>query len=203
MPPRWPRGRTSRRIGAERRGPLEEDLPAEEHQHARDVEAVREEGAVAGVRLLLRAHPADREDHLVGLAREQVAAARAAVDEQADARSRAAARSRRSRRAPSRRSSSRSPSRPSGRQGCPRSSRAGCRPGSRRSATRDRSPTRPGGASPCGEPATPSSARCRRASRAAARAARARRSRGRRSPARPCGTSSLARRAIRWMTRSV
>ena len=45
-----------------------------------------EEGAVARVRLLLRAHAADREDHLVGLAREQVAPARAAVHEQADAR---------------------------------------------------------------------------------------------------------------------
>ena len=86
MPPRWPRGRTSRRDGAQRGRPLEDDLPEEQHEHARDVEAVGEERAVAGVRLLLGLHPADREDHVVGLAREQVAAARAAVAQQADAR---------------------------------------------------------------------------------------------------------------------
>ena len=39
--------------------------------------------AIAGVGLLLRVHPADGEDHVVRLAGEQVAAAGAAVDEQA------------------------------------------------------------------------------------------------------------------------
>ena len=63
---------------------LEHDLPEEEHERARDIEAVGQEGAVAGVRLALRLGAAHREDHLLGLAREQVAAARAAVDEQPD-----------------------------------------------------------------------------------------------------------------------
>ena len=65
-----------------RRRELEHDLPEEEHEDARHVEAVREERPVAGVRLLLLVHPADREDAVVGLAREQVAAARAAVAQQ-------------------------------------------------------------------------------------------------------------------------
>ena len=64
---------------AQRRRPLEDQLPAEEHERPGDVEAVREERAIARIRPLLGAHPAHREDHLVGLAREQVAAARAAV----------------------------------------------------------------------------------------------------------------------------
>ena len=85
MPPRWPRGRTSRRVARSGGGPLEDDLPDEQHERARDVEAVGEERAVAGVRPLLGLHAADGEDHVVGLAGEQVAAARAAVDEQADA----------------------------------------------------------------------------------------------------------------------
>ena len=72
--------------GPQRRRPLEHDLPEEQDEHARHVEAVGEERPVAGVRLLLGLHPADREDHVVGLAREQVAAARAAVDEQAASR---------------------------------------------------------------------------------------------------------------------
>ena len=70
-------------LGAARRRDLEHDLPEEEHEDARHVEAVREEGPVARVRLLLLVHPADGEDAVVGLAREQVAAARAAVAEQA------------------------------------------------------------------------------------------------------------------------
>ena len=147
MPPRCPRGRTSRRRRAPRRRPLEHDLPAEQHERSRDVEAVGEERAVAGIGPLLRAHPADGEDHLVGLAREQVAAARAAVDEQPDPGRHGCARSPRSPSGRSRRSSCRSPSRPSGRPGCPRWSRAGSRPGWRRSATRGRAPTRSGGAS--------------------------------------------------------
>ena len=85
MPPRWPRGRTSRRAARSAARPLEDDLPEEQDERARDVEAVGEERAVAGVRLLLGLDPADGEDHLLGLAREQVAAARAAVDEQPDA----------------------------------------------------------------------------------------------------------------------
>ena len=63
--------------------PLEHDLPEEEHEHRDDVEAVGEERPVAGIRALLGVHAADGQDHVVGLAREQVAAARAAVGEQA------------------------------------------------------------------------------------------------------------------------
>ena len=58
---------------AERRDPFEDHLPAEQDERARDVEPVGEEGAVAGVRPLLRLDPADGEDDLVGLAGEQVA----------------------------------------------------------------------------------------------------------------------------------
>ncbi len=71
---------------AEGGGPLEEDLPEEEHEHPRDVEAVREERPVARVRALLHVHPADSEDHVLGLTRQEIAAARAAVGEQTDAR---------------------------------------------------------------------------------------------------------------------
>src|SRR4029453_13413338 len=46
-------------------------------------EPVREERPVAGVRAFLRLDPADRQDLFLGLAGEQVAAARAAVNEQA------------------------------------------------------------------------------------------------------------------------
>ena len=67
------------------RGQLEHDLPEEQDERARDVEAVGEERAVAGVRPFLGLGAADREDRLLGLAGEQVAAARPAVDEQADA----------------------------------------------------------------------------------------------------------------------
>ncbi len=126
---------------ADRGRPLQDDLPDDEHQGAGDVEAVGVEGAVAGVGPLLGVDPADREDRLVGLARQQVAPARPAAGEEADARWRGGARSRRSRPAPSRSSADRSPSRPSGRPGCRGSSRAGCRPGSRRSGRRCRSPT--------------------------------------------------------------
>ena len=89
MPPRWPRGRTSRAVARSGRGPLEEHLPDEQDERPRHVDAVGEERPVAGVRLLLGLHPADGEDHLLRLAGEQVPAARAAVDEQPDARSRA------------------------------------------------------------------------------------------------------------------
>ena len=64
--------------------PFQDHLPAEQHQGAGGVVAVCEEGAVAGVRLLLRVHPADGEDHLVRLTGEEVAAAGATVDEQTD-----------------------------------------------------------------------------------------------------------------------
>ena len=68
-----------------RRGrPLEDHLPAEEDEHARHVEAVREERLVARVRTALGLDPADRQDHLVGAAGEQVPTARAAADEQSD-----------------------------------------------------------------------------------------------------------------------
>ena len=69
-----------------RRGQLEEDLPEQRARAPRDVEAVGEERAVAGVRLLLGADPAHGQQHVVGVAGEQVAAARAAVREQAVAR---------------------------------------------------------------------------------------------------------------------
>ncbi len=69
---------------AQRRRPLEEQLPHEEDERARDVVAVGEKRPVAGVRLLLGLHPADGEDHLVRLAGEEVAAAGAPVDEEPD-----------------------------------------------------------------------------------------------------------------------
>ena len=62
--------------------PLEEQLPHEQDERPRDVEAVRQERPVARVRSLLCLHAADREDHPVGLAREEVAATRASVGEQ-------------------------------------------------------------------------------------------------------------------------
>ena len=65
--------------------PLEDDLPDEQDERARHVVAVGQERPVARIGLLLGVHPADREDHVVRLAGEQVPAARAAVDEQADA----------------------------------------------------------------------------------------------------------------------
>ena len=68
-----------------RRGPLEDDLPEEEDERAGDVVAIGQERAVARVGLLLGVHAADGEDHVLRLAGEQVAAAGAAVDEQADA----------------------------------------------------------------------------------------------------------------------
>ena len=71
---------------SERRRPLEQDLECEQDERPCDVESVRKEGAVAGIRPLLGLHAADGQDHLLGLAREQVAAARAAVDQEADAR---------------------------------------------------------------------------------------------------------------------
>ena len=85
MPPRCPLGLHVATDRPERRSPLEDHLPAEQDERSRDVEPVGEERAIAGVRLLLGLHAADGEDDLLGLAREQVAAARAAVDEQADA----------------------------------------------------------------------------------------------------------------------
>ena len=135
-------------LAAQGRRPLEDHLEDEQDEHARDVEPVGEERAVAGVRALLLGDAADGQDHVLGLAREQVAAARAAVAQQADAGRAGGARSPRSRPAASRSSSARSPSRPTGTRGCPRSSRAGSRPGWRRSGRRGRSPTRRARASP-------------------------------------------------------
>ena len=65
-----------------RRGQLEDHLPEEEDERPDDVEAVREERAVAGVRLLLGIHAADGQDHVVGFAGQQVAAAGAPVGEE-------------------------------------------------------------------------------------------------------------------------
>ena len=62
--------------------PLEHDLPEEQHQNGDDVEPVREERAVAGIRALLGVHPADRQDHVVSFARKQISAAGAPVDQQ-------------------------------------------------------------------------------------------------------------------------
>ena len=69
---------------AHRRGDLQQDLPPEQHECARHVESVGEEGAVAGVGALLRLGAAHRQDRLLRLAGEQVAAARPAVHEQPD-----------------------------------------------------------------------------------------------------------------------
>ena len=85
MPPRCPRGRTSRRRARSAAVHSSSTSQHEQHQRAGDVEAVGQERPVAGVRALLGLHPADGQDHLVGLAREQVAAARAAVGQQSDA----------------------------------------------------------------------------------------------------------------------
>ena len=65
---------------------LEEHLPGEEDERPGDVEAVGEKRPVARVRLLLGLEPAHGQDQVVGLAGEEVAAARAAVPEQADPR---------------------------------------------------------------------------------------------------------------------
>ncbi len=65
-----------------RAGQLQRHLVEEEHEGARDVVAVGEVGPVPGVGLLLRLHPADGEDHVGGVARQQVAAAGAAVGQQ-------------------------------------------------------------------------------------------------------------------------
>ncbi len=82
LPPRCPRGPDIAADAAHGRGPLQADLVQEQHERARDVEAVGEEGPVPGVGLLLRGQAADGEDDLVGVAREQVAAAAAAVGEE-------------------------------------------------------------------------------------------------------------------------
>ena len=70
---------------AQCRRPLEEHLPDEEDERARRIVAVREERPIARIGLLLLLHPADGENHVVRLAREQVSAARAAVGQQPDA----------------------------------------------------------------------------------------------------------------------
>ena len=63
---------------------LQHDLPEEQHERARDVEAVGQERAVARVRALLGVGPADRQDRLVRLAGEQVPATGPAVAQEAD-----------------------------------------------------------------------------------------------------------------------
>ena len=60
---------------------LEHDLPREQHDGAGDVRAVGQERAVAGVRRPLLGEPADGHQGALGLARQQVAAARSAGDE--------------------------------------------------------------------------------------------------------------------------
>ena len=137
---------------------------------------------------------------MVGLARQQVAPARAAVGQQSAARREPPLDLRAvfGPRAGAQRS--RSPSRPTETRARRRSIRAGSRPARHRSATRDRSPTRPGDSRP--PPASvPSSARCRRASRAEAPATPGRRSPGTRCPGASVRVRSPERRAIRWTTR--
>ena len=75
--------------GTNGRGPLEDHLPQEQHEGARHVVTVGEECPIARVGPLLRLHPADREDHVIRLAGEKVSAARAAIDQKADARAEA------------------------------------------------------------------------------------------------------------------
>ena len=63
---------------------LENHFPEEEDERPRDVEAVGEESAVAGIGTLLGLELRDGEDQVVGLAGEKVAAARPTVCEQPD-----------------------------------------------------------------------------------------------------------------------
>ncbi len=67
---------------AQRRDPLQDDLPEEQDERAGDVVRVREERAVTRVRPFLHLHAADRQDQVVGLARKQVPATGAAVAKQ-------------------------------------------------------------------------------------------------------------------------
>jgi len=54
--------------GAQVGRPFDDDLPEEEDEHPQHVEPVRQEGAIAGVGLLLRLDAADGQDLVVGLA---------------------------------------------------------------------------------------------------------------------------------------
>ena len=85
MPPRWPRGCTSRRIA--RRAAVHSRMTSQPKRTSVRValSPLAKNAAVAGVGLLLRLHPAHGEDHVLRLAGEEVAAAGAAVDQQADA----------------------------------------------------------------------------------------------------------------------
>ena len=188
MPPRCPRGRTSRRRVAERGGPLQDDLPHEQHQRARDVEAVGEKRAVAGVRLLLGLHPADRQDHWSASPGEQVAATRAPVDEQAlpDGVAALDLGAVCGRRAAHHRAGLLLD--PAERRDVVVGAEQDPGLATPRSARRGRSPIRRDGGSPR-RASAPCSARCRRASRAGAPAARARRSRETRSPVDPSRTA--------------
>ena len=121
---------------------LEPDLPAEQRQRPRDVRAVGQEGPVAGVGALLLLHPADGEDHLVGLAGEEVAAARAAAREQPAPRRQSRARSRRSRPGSSRRRRARRLLHPAEGRDVVVGAEQDARPGWRRSARTGPSPTR-------------------------------------------------------------
>src|SRR4029450_11618300 len=71
---------------ARRRDDLENDLPDDEDERARDVEPVREEPAIPRIPLLLRTHAARRQEHVVRLAREQVPPTRSPVTQEAVAR---------------------------------------------------------------------------------------------------------------------
>jgi hypothetical protein len=62
--------------------PLQPDLPGEQRKRPGDVETVGEKRPVPRVRPLLGLHPAHREDRLLGLAREEIAPAGAAVREE-------------------------------------------------------------------------------------------------------------------------
>src|SRR4051812_39801926 len=67
------------------RADLDQYLPPEQDECARDVESVREERSVARVRPAFGIRAADGQDRLLRLARQQVSAARPAVRQQADA----------------------------------------------------------------------------------------------------------------------
>jgi hypothetical protein len=69
---------------ADRRRPLEHHLPEQKNDRGRHVVAIREERSVTRVAPELATHTSDRQDGGIGLAGEDVAAARATVAEDPD-----------------------------------------------------------------------------------------------------------------------
>src|SRR5262247_865606 len=77
--PAWPDVSSDRQ---QRGGPLEHHFPNEEHERAPDVEAVGEERPVAArVCLPLGLDTTHSEDHMVGLAREEISSTGSAISE--------------------------------------------------------------------------------------------------------------------------